>query len=60
MIHSCSQYVYVHFQKYSDSELAHIDPSEGPILSINGYIQRPVERIQKYKTLLKVNRNIAI
>ncbi|XP_041965151.1 obscurin isoform X14 [Alosa sapidissima] len=42
-----------YFKKYSDSELANIDPSEGPILSINAYIQRPVERIQKYKTLLK-------
>lgn len=48
---------YVYFQKYSDSELANIDPTEGPILSVNAYIQRPVERIQKYKTLLKVKRN---
>lgn len=47
----------VHFQKYSDSELANIDPSEGPTLSVNAYIQRPVERIKKYKILLKVKRN---
>ncbi|XP_062373266.1 obscurin isoform X2 [Sardina pilchardus] len=42
-----------YFKKYSDSELANLDPSEGPVLSVNAYIQRPVERVQKYKTFLK-------
>ncbi|XP_063074265.1 obscurin isoform X12 [Engraulis encrasicolus] len=42
-----------YFKKYTDSELAHNDPAKGPVLSVNAYIQRPVERIQKYKALLK-------
>uniref|UniRef100_A0A8C1K2L2 OBSCN n=1 Tax=Cyprinus carpio TaxID=7962 RepID=A0A8C1K2L2_CYPCA len=33
--------------------LANVDPSEGPVLSINAYLQRPPERIQKYRALLK-------
>uniref|UniRef100_A0A671S8K0 OBSCN n=1 Tax=Sinocyclocheilus anshuiensis TaxID=1608454 RepID=A0A671S8K0_9TELE len=38
---------------YTVSELANVDPSEGPVLSINAYLQRPPERIQKYRALLK-------
>ncbi|XP_017322293.1 obscurin isoform X6 [Ictalurus punctatus] len=42
-----------YFKKYTDSELANVDPAEGPVLSVNNYLQRPLDRIQKYKDLLK-------
>ncbi|XP_073797146.1 obscurin isoform X32 [Danio rerio] len=45
--------VHQYFKDYSVSELANVDPSEGPVLSINAYLQRPPERIQKYRALLK-------
>ncbi|XP_052452029.1 obscurin-like isoform X4 [Carassius gibelio] len=45
--------VHQYFKKYTVSELANVDPSEGPVLSINAYLQRPPERIQKYRALLK-------
>uniref|UniRef100_A0A8C2ETM0 OBSCN n=1 Tax=Cyprinus carpio TaxID=7962 RepID=A0A8C2ETM0_CYPCA len=40
-------------EDYTVSELANVDSSEGPVLSINAYLQRPPERIQKYRALLK-------
>ncbi|XP_043082200.1 obscurin isoform X18 [Puntigrus tetrazona] len=45
--------VHQYFKDYTDSELANVDPSEGPVLSINAYLQRPPERILKYRALLK-------
>ncbi|XP_028831493.1 obscurin isoform X4 [Denticeps clupeoides] len=39
-----------YFKQYTDTELA---STEGPVLSINGYLQKPLERLQKYKALLK-------
>uniref|UniRef100_W5KAC1 Obscurin, cytoskeletal calmodulin and titin-interacting RhoGEF n=1 Tax=Astyanax mexicanus TaxID=7994 RepID=W5KAC1_ASTMX len=45
--------VHHYFKEYTDSELANLDPSEGPVLSISSYLQRPLERIQKYKDFLK-------
>uniref|UniRef100_A0A9J8DG01 non-specific serine/threonine protein kinase n=1 Tax=Cyprinus carpio carpio TaxID=630221 RepID=A0A9J8DG01_CYPCA len=45
--------VHQYFKDYTVSELANVDPSEGPVLSINAYLQRPPERIQKYRALLK-------
>ncbi|KAA0704500.1 Obscurin [Triplophysa tibetana] len=45
--------VHQYFKDYTASELANVDPSEGPVLSINAYLQRPLERIQKYRALLK-------
>ncbi|XP_026114231.1 obscurin isoform X18 [Carassius auratus] len=45
--------VHQYFKDYTASELANVDPSEGPVLSINAYLQRPPERIQKYRALLK-------
>ncbi|XP_026057297.1 LOW QUALITY PROTEIN: obscurin-like [Carassius auratus] len=45
--------VHQYFKEYTVSELANVDPSEGPVLSINAYLQRPPERIQKYRALLK-------
>ncbi|KAL1248368.1 hypothetical protein QQF64_021686, partial [Cirrhinus molitorella] len=45
--------VHQYFKNYTVTELANVDPSEGPVLSINAYLQRPSERIQKYRALLK-------
>ncbi|XP_067291375.1 obscurin [Pseudorasbora parva] len=45
--------VHQYFKNYTVSELANLDASEGPVLSINAYLQRPSERIQKYRALLK-------
>ncbi|XP_051970786.1 obscurin-like [Xyrauchen texanus] len=45
--------VHQYFKDYTESELANVDPSEGLVLSINTYLQRPLERIQKYRALLK-------
>ncbi|XP_067234431.1 obscurin isoform X12 [Chanodichthys erythropterus] len=45
--------VHQYFKKYTDLELANVDTSEGPALSINAYLKKPPERIQKYKVLLK-------
>ncbi|XP_051969741.1 LOW QUALITY PROTEIN: obscurin-like [Xyrauchen texanus] len=45
--------VHQYFKDYTGSELANVDPSEGVVLSINAYLQRPLERIQKYRALLK-------
>ncbi|XP_073686713.1 obscurin [Garra rufa] len=45
--------VHKYFKDYTVSELANVDPSEGPVLSINAYLQRPSERILKYRALLK-------
>lgn len=30
------------------------DPADPPVRSINAYLQQPLERIQKYKVVLKV------
>ncbi|KAG1944407.1 titin [Pimephales promelas] len=45
--------VHQYFKDYTVSELANVDPSECPVLSINAYLQRPPERILKYRALLK-------
>ncbi|KAL0966229.1 hypothetical protein UPYG_G00292620 [Umbra pygmaea] len=41
------------FKEYTDKEQASVDPAQGPVLSINAYLQKPLDRIQKYKALLK-------
>ncbi|XP_061109724.1 obscurin isoform X43 [Conger conger] len=45
--------VHHYFKEYNEKDLADVDPSEGPVLSVNGYLQRPLERIQRYKALFK-------
>uniref|UniRef100_A0A3B3RQ54 Obscurin, cytoskeletal calmodulin and titin-interacting RhoGEF a n=1 Tax=Paramormyrops kingsleyae TaxID=1676925 RepID=A0A3B3RQ54_9TELE len=40
-------------QEYTETQLSGTKPSEGPVLSVNAYLQRPLERIQKYKSVLK-------
>ncbi|KAK7123435.1 hypothetical protein R3I93_021760 [Phoxinus phoxinus] len=45
--------VHQYFKNYTVSELANADPTECPVLSINAYLQRPPERILKYRALLK-------
>ncbi|XP_056105325.1 obscurin-like isoform X14 [Rhinichthys klamathensis goyatoka] len=45
--------VHQYFKNYTVSELANVDPSECPVLSINAYLQKPPERILKYRALLK-------
>lgn len=41
-------------QEYSENEQANADPADPPVRSINAYLQTPLDRIQKYKALLKV------
>ncbi|XP_029581197.1 obscurin isoform X5 [Salmo trutta] len=45
--------VHHFFKKYTDKQQASADPAEGPVLSINAYLQKPLDRIQKYKASLK-------
>ncbi|XP_045080729.1 obscurin isoform X17 [Coregonus clupeaformis] len=45
--------VHHFFKKYTDKQQASVDPAEGPVLSINAYLQKPLDRIQKYKASLK-------
>ncbi|CAL8345067.1 unnamed protein product [Merluccius merluccius] len=42
--------VHHFFKEYTEKEQA---SAEHPVLSINAYMQRPMERIQKYKAILK-------
>ncbi|KAJ3594699.1 hypothetical protein NHX12_004006 [Muraenolepis orangiensis] len=42
--------VHRFFKEYTEKEQA---TAEHPVLSINAYMQRPMERIQKYKAILK-------
>ncbi|CAL8280430.1 unnamed protein product [Lota lota] len=42
--------VHHFFKEYTEKEQA---SAEHPVLSINAYLQRPMERIQKYKAILK-------
>lgn len=41
-------------QEYSEKEQANADPSDPPLRSIKTYLQQPLDRIQKYKAVLKV------
>uniref|UniRef100_UPI003AB0B308 obscurin n=1 Tax=Centroberyx gerrardi TaxID=166262 RepID=UPI003AB0B308 len=45
--------VHRFFKEYTEKEQASADPAEPPVLSINAYLQRPLDRIQKYKAILK-------
>nr|XP_023671298.1 obscurin [Paramormyrops kingsleyae] len=45
--------VHQYFKEYTETQLSGTKPSEGPVLSVNAYLQRPLERIQKYKSVLK-------
>uniref|UniRef100_A0A8C6WTE3 Obscurin n=1 Tax=Neogobius melanostomus TaxID=47308 RepID=A0A8C6WTE3_9GOBI len=41
------------YAEFTESEKASADPHSPPVLSINASLQQPMERIQKYKALLK-------
>ncbi|MGH0167117.1 UNVERIFIED_CONTAM: hypothetical protein FKN15_052514 [Acipenser sinensis] len=41
------------FKKYTETELAIKDPSQLPVLPVTDYLERPLNRIQKYKAVLK-------
>lgn len=41
-------------KEYTEKEQAAADPTEPPVRSIETHLQQPLERIQKYKALLKV------
>ncbi|KAM6918651.1 obscurin [Xenentodon cancila] len=45
--------VHRFFKEYTEKEQANADPSDPPVRSINAHLQQPLERIQKYKALLK-------
>lgn len=45
--------VHRFFKEYSENEQANADPADPPVRSINAYLQTPLDRIQKYKALLK-------
>uniref|UniRef100_A0A3Q2D9V7 OBSCN protein n=1 Tax=Cyprinodon variegatus TaxID=28743 RepID=A0A3Q2D9V7_CYPVA len=40
-------------EEYTEKEQANANPADPPVRSINGYLQQPLERIQKYKAFLK-------
>ncbi|XP_015254432.1 PREDICTED: obscurin isoform X12 [Cyprinodon variegatus] len=45
--------VHRFFKEYTEKEQANANPADPPVRSINGYLQQPLERIQKYKAFLK-------
>ncbi|XP_023820745.1 obscurin isoform X13 [Oryzias latipes] len=45
--------VHRFFKDYTDKEQASADPAGPPVRSINSYLKQPLERIQKYKGILK-------
>ncbi|XP_054597172.2 obscurin isoform X9 [Nothobranchius furzeri] len=45
--------VHRFFKEYTDKEQASANASDPPVRSIHTYLQQPLERIQKYKALLK-------
>ncbi|KAM4551584.1 obscurin isoform 34-T34 [Odontesthes bonariensis] len=45
--------VHHYFKEYSEKEQATANPADPPVRSINAYLQQPLERIQKYKAVLK-------
>ncbi|XP_076000940.1 obscurin isoform X2 [Genypterus blacodes] len=45
--------VHRFFKEYTEKAQATADPADPPVRSINGYLQQPLDRIQKYKILLK-------
>lgn len=55
--HIKPQLFFCSVQQYANTELAHLDAQ---VLSVNTYLQRPLERIQTYKTVLKVRLFIGI
>lgn len=42
------------FQECTEKAQASADPSDPAVRSVNAYLQQPLERIQKYKSILKV------
>ncbi|XP_072297823.1 obscurin isoform X4 [Eucyclogobius newberryi] len=45
--------VHHFFKEYTEVEQASADPSGPPVRSINAHLQQPLDRIQKYKAVLK-------
>ncbi|XP_061588383.1 obscurin isoform X12 [Cololabis saira] len=45
--------VHCFFKEYTEKVQANADPSDPPVRSINAHLKQPVERIQKYKAVLK-------
>ncbi|XP_069548283.1 obscurin isoform X12 [Brachyistius frenatus] len=45
--------VHRFFKEYTEKEQAGADPTGPPVRSINTHLQQPLERIQKYKAILK-------
>ncbi|KAI3374875.1 hypothetical protein L3Q82_021410 [Scortum barcoo] len=45
--------VHRFFKEYTDKEQASADPAGPPVRSINACLQQPLDRIQKYKAVLK-------
>ncbi|XP_069047287.1 obscurin isoform X22 [Lepisosteus oculatus] len=45
--------VHDYFKRYTEAELALEDPSQVPVPPVHAYLEKPLERIQKYKTVLK-------
>ncbi|XP_045907723.1 obscurin isoform X26 [Micropterus dolomieu] len=45
--------VHHFFKEYIEKEQASADPADPPVRSINACLQQPLERIQKYKAVLK-------
>ncbi|KAM9789384.1 obscurin [Neosynchiropus ocellatus] len=45
--------VHLFFKEYTEREQAGADPAGPPVRSVNTYTQQPLERIQKYKAVIK-------
>ncbi|XP_055084469.1 LOW QUALITY PROTEIN: obscurin-like [Periophthalmus magnuspinnatus] len=45
--------VHRFFKEYTESEQGNADPNDPPVRSITAHLQQPLERIQKYKAILK-------
>ncbi|KAM9719652.1 obscurin isoform 27-T28 [Menidia menidia] len=45
--------VHHYFKEYSENVQVNANPADPPVRSINAYLQQPLDRIQKYKAILK-------
>jgi len=47
-------FFYVFFQRYTDEILSNEDPSQPLIPPLQHYLEKPINRIQQYQTIIKV------
>lgn len=54
LCNNLSLFFYVFFQRYTDEILTNEDPSQPLIPPLQHYLEKPINRIQQYQTIIKV------